>query len=318
MSPPGALERLERVLVMVPWLLDRPGVSVDEVTERFDITADDLAADLDVLGYCGLPGYGGGDLIEASLVGDRVVVRMADAFRRPLRLSRDEALTLLLAARAVAGAAALPESEALRTAVRTLEDALHLDDETPQVTVDLTAPGDEHLPGLREAVADRRVVRMSYRSGSTGEERARVVEPWAVTGHLGAWYLHGYCRHARGPRHFRLDRIRDLAVTDEQAAAVPAEAASVPAYTPSPDDEAVTVDLDPDAWWVAEWAVVDDVADRTEPDGVVRRVQLRIGGRDWLVRLALAHAHAVRVVAPADLAEEVAERARATLARYEA
>jgi predicted DNA-binding transcriptional regulator YafY len=72
---------------MVPWLLEHPGISIAEVSERFGVARDELTEDLDILGYCGLPGYGGGDLIEVSVMGDRIVVRMADFFARPLTLS---------------------------------------------------------------------------------------------------------------------------------------------------------------------------------------------------------------------------------------
>lgn len=338
----GTLGRLERILVMVPWLLDHPGVSVSEVTERFGVPEAELLADLDVLGYCGLPGYGGGDLIEASVAGDRVVVRMADFFHRPLRLNVREALTLVLAAQTLAAVTGLPESEALRSALDKLHAALGAatggstsgaggrgrargtgadtgvesgpESAGPHVAVDLSAPGEQHLAALRQAVADQRVVRLTYRSASKAEVAEREVEPWGLVGRLGSWYLQGYCRRAEGSRDFRLDRIRDLAVTTE---VLPARLGAPvphgpPVYEPGPDDEQIVLDLSPDAWWVAEWLVVDDVADQ----GAQRRVTLRTGERAWLVRLLLGLGDTARVVSPGDLADDVAALASATLARY--
>lgn len=318
--PAGTLARLERILTMVPWLLDHPGTPVEEVCQRFAVSRDELASDLDILGYCGLPGYGGGDLVEASIVGDRVLVRMADFFRRPLRLSLREALTLLLAARTMTGVAGLAESAALRRAEATLTRLIGAaageagDAEAdPRIAVDLSAPGDEHLTALREAVEAHRVVRMTYRSGSRAEVTERDVEPWSLTGSLGAWYLQGYCRMAQAPRAFRLDRIRDLAVTAEVAD--PAEhpvGAATPLYEPGPDDERVVLDLGPDAWWVTEWAVVDDVSEHDH----VRRVTLRSGSREWITRLVLSLGGSATVVEPAGLRAAVAARARAVLERY--
>lgn len=317
----STLDRLERILAMVPWLLDHPGSTVAEVSARFGITGEELAADLDVLGYCGLPGYGGGDLVETSIVGDRVLVRMADFFRRPLRLNLREAMTLLLAARALSSVAVLPESKALRSAEGKLSALLGSaagdggDDAGggASIAVDLTAPGDELLPALREAVERSRVVRLSYRSGSRAALTQRAVEPWGLTGALGSWYLHAYCRMAQGPRAFRLDRIRELEVTDEVADPERRGSGSAPpVYQPAPDDEKVVLDLAPQAWWVAEWAVVEHVAER----GDIRRVTLRAARREWIARLVLSLGDGVTVVEPADLGESVAALAVAALRRY--
>jgi predicted DNA-binding transcriptional regulator YafY len=306
-----ALQRLERILVLVPWLLERGGATVDEVTEHFAITRAELADDLDVLGYCGLPGYGGGDLIEASLVGDRVGVRMADFFRRPLRLSVREAVTLLLAARGLAGVDGLPESAGLRRAVAKLEAALGVD--AAGLAIDLRAPGDELVPRLRAAIADREVVSLVYRSASA-ETTERDVEPWAVVGAQGAWYLQAWCRSARGARDFRLDRIAALRVTGERLRAdSPPAAPSAPAYAPQPGDVEVVVDLRRPAWWIADEVVADTVAERR---GGVRRVTLRTAAPERIARLLLRAAPDTRVVAPAALRERVRALAADTLARY--
>ena len=313
MTRPGnTLARLERLLTMVPWLLEHPGVAIDEVSERFGVARDELAGDLDILGYCGLPGYGGGDLVEVSLMGDRIVVRMADFFARPLNLSVREAVTLLLAARALSSVEGLAESDALRRAAATLEGALGA--EAVRVAVDLTTEGDQWLGPVREAVAGGRVVELVYRSAKRAETSSRVVEPWAVVAAGGAWYLQGYCRTASGPRDFRLDRIKELRVTDERVSSPPPAQPAPPVYRPGPDDIAVALDLAPAAWWVAEWAVVD----RVTGSGRSRRVELRTPDLEWAARLVLQLGGNAAVVGPPALKERVSELARQTLAGYEA
>lgn len=313
------LQRLERILVMVPWLLEHPGASMDELGERFEVSSEELASDLDVLGYCGLPGYGGGDLVETSIVGDRVVVRMADFFRRPLRLSLHEALTLLLAARVLGGVRTLAESDPLRRAEAKIERALGAGEgrrspagePAPAIAVELGAAGDEHLPVLRGAIAEQRVVRLVYRAGSTGATTERAVEPWAIVGSLGAWYLQGFCRRVQEPRDFRLDRVRELAVTEEVAAARP-ERPRPPAYEPAAGDTPVVLELGAGAWWVAEWVVADEV--REQEDRLV--VTFRTPALEWVARLVVGLGDAVRVVEPAALRARAGDLAREVLARY--
>ena len=311
MSRPGhTLQRLERILTMVPWLLDHPGVTIGEISERFAVEPEELTQDLDILGYCGLPGYGGGDLVEVSIVGDRVAVRMADFFARPLTLSMREAVTLLLAGRALASVEGLVESDALARAVATLESALGAD--AARVAVDLRTEGDQWLPAARQAVDAGRVVHLVYRSASKAETTQRDVEPWAVVGHAGAWYLQGYCRLAQAPRDFRLDRVREMAVTTERAAPVP-EQPPAPVYRPDPDDIAVTLDLQPPAWWVAEWAVID--ADTVDRKGR-RRITLRTPSLEWAARLVLRLGGDAAIVDPPQLRERVGELVEATLDGY--
>lgn len=317
------LQRLERILLMVPWLLEHPGASVDEVTDRFGMTREDLAGDLDVLGYCGVPGYGGGDLIEASLVGERVSVRMADFFRRPLRLSLREAMTLLLAGEALADVPGLAESAALRTAVAKLRTVVKdqgrapvhaappsLD--LPRVAVDLSAPGDEHLPVLRQALAARRAVELTYRSASKAETTRRTVEPWGVVGAGGAWYLQGWCQSAEAPRDFRLDRIRALTLTDEPVVDRPRVVTPPLVYEPGADDVEVMLELEARDWWVAEHVR----ASRVENRGDRALVTFSTAELEWVARLLLRLGGRATIVAPAILRERVRARAAAALARY--
>lgn len=308
--PAGALHRLERILTMVPWLLSNPGVTLGEISERFDVPREELTEDLDILGYCGLPGYGGGDLVEVTIHGDRVSVRMADFFSRPVTLSMREAVTLLLSARALSSIEGLAESAALRSAVATLEEALG--SQAARVKVDLGTEGDQWLSRAREAVAQRAVVHLVYRSASKAQTTERDVEPWGVVGAGGAWYLQGYCRAAKGPRDFRLDRVKDLRLTDERAPAPPPDQPAPPVYRPEAGDTPVTLDLQPGAWWVAEWAVVD--ADDTNRS--VRRVTLRTPTLEWAARLVLQLGGQAGVVSPPELVQRVQQLAKTTLAGY--
>lgn len=308
--PARTLQRLERILVMVPWLLENPGVTLDEISERFGGLRDEVAEDLDILGYCGLPGYGGGDLVEVSIVGDRVSVRMADFFSRPLNLSLREAVTLLLAGQALSSVEGLPESEPLRRATARLEAVLG--SQAARVAVDLRSDGDQWLSLARRAVAEQHVVHLTYRSASKAETTQRDVEPWAVVGHGGAWYLQGYCHQAQGPRDFRLDRVKNLQITDEPVASRPPVQPRLPVYQPADDDTAVTLELAPEAWWVAEWAVVDeDVKKRS-----TRRITLRTPSVEWAARLVLQLGGHASVVSPDQVQQRVRDLATATLKGY--
>ena len=98
----GAGDHLPRLLALVPYLLAHPGARLADVAREFGVSEQRLRADLDLLWVCGLPGHGPGDLIDVSYEGERVTLSNAETIARPLRLTADEALALIVALRALA------------------------------------------------------------------------------------------------------------------------------------------------------------------------------------------------------------------------
>ncbi|MCR4424627.1 MAG: WYL domain-containing protein [Firmicutes bacterium] len=70
---------------------------------------------------------------------------------------------------------------------------------------------------LEYASLEQRVVRMVYRKQGAQEESRREVEPLGLVYYWfhDAWYLIAFCRRSHEIRHFRVDRIRALVMTDE-------------------------------------------------------------------------------------------------------
>src|SRR5206468_3704498 len=132
----------------------------------------------------------------------------------------------------------------------------------------------------------------------------------------GRNYLEGWCRRAEAVRLFRLDRVLELTVLDAPADP-PLEAQprdlSEGLFQPSPQDLLVTLDLSPDAAWVAEYYPTESVVDNGR-GGVL--ATLRTSDLRWVRRLALRLAGNLTVVAPAELAAEVSAEANRALAAY--
>ena len=287
MSSPRTAERLSRILAMLPWVIAHPGSTVDEVCERFDYTRSDLLKDLNLVVVCGLPGYGPGDLMDAFIDEDEVVVDAADYFSRPVRLTAAEALMLLAAGMAVLSSGTAPP--ALDSAVRKLQSVIAPDAES--VTVDIGSEP-EIAATLRQAASAGRVVTITYTAIGSGETTTRDIEPWTVFSTLGNWYVNGHCRRADSDRVFRVDRIRDLIETTDTFD--PPSASSTPEirYSPSVDDVTARIALTPAASWVSDYYPVSIVSEG--PDGkvidfsatdpmVTARLLLRLGDHASLV-----------------------------------
>ncbi len=320
----GASPRLERLLILVPWVMAHPGATVDEVIDRFKITREDLVADLELLIVCGLPPFGPGDMIEAWIDGDHIHLAAAEYLSRPLRLTRWEAVTLLVMGRALASLPGLTEGDSLHRALAKIEGALSpeeaaaAEDLAARVAVDLEGTGAEPLlADLRDAIAGHERLRITYYSFGRDELTERNVDPYVVFSTLGNWYLLARDGTSEEERIFRVDRIKDLAATGEHFELPPGfdpeRAAAGGLFVPSTRDIEVILDVAPDAGWVLEVTPHD----RAEPlDGGWTRMTLRTSHLEWLERLVLRLGEDVRVVAPDALADRVRTAAARALAAY--
>jgi proteasome accessory factor C len=282
---------LSRILALIPYVLGKEGggVGVDEIVERFGYTEAELARDLDTVFVCGLPGYGPGDLMEAYIDEDEVVIDAADYFERAPRLTPTEAISLLASGMAiVASGQGSPE---LARAVDKLAKVV-VPDAGDAISIDV-APESEMLGDLRGAASQQKVVTITYRSIGKETETVRDVEPWQVFTTLGNWYLQAYCRLVDGERNFRVDRIRSLVVTDEPFSRPESVPGPSVTYAPSEEDIACEISLGPGAQWVLDYYPVE-ILRTTKNRTIVRfhsidaevpaRLLLRLGDRARLLK----------------------------------
>jgi proteasome accessory factor C len=288
MSSVRTAHRLSRILGMLPWVIGHPGVTVSEVCERFGYTRAELARDLELVFVCGMPGYGPGDLMDAYIDGDEVVVDMADYFSRPLRLTPAEALVLLAGGMVLLSSGAAPE--ALATAVAKLQTVL-----MPEVgALAVDPPAAPALVGLLgKAAGGGEVVEITHTSLASGATTIRLVEPWRVFSTLGNWYLVGYCRLAADERIFRIDRIQRAVPTGELFSPSDEPLSADVRYTPGVDDAQAVIRLRRPAAWVADYYPVESLGSDGQGDLV------RFSASDAAVTARLL----VRLGADADLVE---------------
>lgn len=308
-----AAARLRRLLAMVPWLAANDGPAVDEVCARFAISRAELQRDLELLTYyVGVPPYGPERLFHVTIEGGRVFAHLTPALDRPLRLTPDEAIALVVAGQALAEVPGAESEGALARALAKVAELLGVDP-AEAVDVDLGTASAPALATLRQAVAAGRRVAIEHVSLTGGERTTRTVDPWQVVHDAGTWYLAGH-DHLRGEtRTFRVDRIVSARVLDEPADPAP-EAAAKPTFAPADDDPRVTLRLAPPARWVVETYPVEavEVAD----DGTVQAT-LAIASIGFLESLLVRLGPDATVLdASAGLADAGARAATRTLSRY--
>lgn len=315
----SASDRVARLLAVVPWIAANDGPTLDAVCERFGVSRRKLLDDLAVLEMVGVPPYTPDTLIEVTIEGDRVWLRFADTFARPLHLTPEQGLALVAAGTASQGLTGGDREGPLATALAKLAGVLGIDPaEAVSVTLGETRPG--ILDTLRAAVTDHRRVRIDYYTYGRDERTTRDVEPWAVFAHDGAWYLDAHCHLAGARRRFRVDRVVEAEALDTTFEPPPdptdpAGPVGAEPFVLGPDLPRVTLEVAPSARWVVDQYPVDHV---DEADGGRLRVRLAVTATPWLERLLVRLGDQARVVEADDAAhlDAGARAAQRILDRY--
>ncbi len=343
MSRLTATDRLARLLAIIPWVAEHDRVPIDEVSRRFDYPRNELVQDLgEVVFMVGVHPFTPDTLIEVEIDDDdNVSIRYATWFSKPLSLSRQQQVALLLAGRALLdldSGIAENESRSALPAGGPVDDA-HLDAQAGDehagpllraitklelagglsegtLELRLGSSSADVLATLRSSVERRQAVEIDHYSFSRDERRVRIVEPWRVFASEGHWYLAGWCRRADAERIFRVDRIESARLLDEiiepQVFATDDEDAVLGSVS-DPSRPRLVLDVERDDAWIGAWYPTDDVEER--PDGRLR-ISMPVTGPAFVERLLVRLGTTSSVVeAPDGWGTELGVAAARTISR---
>lgn len=305
-------QRLRRLLAVLTWLNRVRRAPLEELAERFGMTAEELVADLELAACCGLPPYTPDQLMEILVDEHEVVAHLGPELSRPRRLTAAEGFALAASARAILATPGSDPDGALARALSKLEAALGA---AGGLRVDLG--GGPHLADVRDALAQGRQLAVRYYSLSSDEETDRVIDPVDVVAIDGRWYLDAWCHRAGGMRRFRVDRLVSVQQTgspvEHTRRAAPAKGGPA-AFVPGPDATVVTLAVDMAGLWLVE--AVPDLGTSPLPDGRTE-VHLAVASTVWFERLLLQLGPHAEVLSPPEMVDAGRAAAHRLLERYQ-
>jgi proteasome accessory factor C len=307
----GAVSQLARLLALIPWLLQRPGVSITAAASEFGITEAQLRADLGLAFFCGLPGHMPDDLIDVSLEDDRIVVTNADTIARPLRLAPDEAVALLVGLRALSDVPSPAGPDTLDRVIVKLERAAgDAADAHRHVTVAIEG-SDVAQEALSTALRQGRRLALRYYVPARDEVTSREVDPIRLLVVDGHSYLQAWCLLADDLRLFRLDRVEAAHVLD-----TPSTPRTTPPFRETIfDAEAapwrVQLAVSPSAEWLLDTYRCEVVT--REPSLII---DLPVADLGWARQLVLRLGGTVSPLGPEELVDAVRHDAEQALRQY--
>ena len=304
------MNRTDRLVAMVMHLQGRRVVRAAELATRFEVSLRTVYRDVAALGEAGVPIAGEAGVGYSLVKGYHLP---------PVMLTADEATALFVGAEMVKQFTDASLSGPMGAVLDKLRAVLprdgqeHVERLSRQTVIvgrtGHTAPDPAAHPWLlpvQRGVAQRRVLRLCYRTGSRGDETTRDVEPLGVVFYGGAWYLVAWCRLRRDFRHFRIDRIQRLELLAETFAVRPDF--SLARHLDEEMDDRETV---PARVWLAKRA---QQRARSESYATLVEERPRDGGAEfslytfsleWLARWLLSFGTEAEALAPPRLRELV-------------
>jgi len=184
-----------------------------ELAERYEVSIRTIERDINALQQGGVPIYAdvgrrGGYALDKSMSLPPLNFTAAESVALAVALHRSLDAPFAQAGRSALGKilAGLPERDA--AAARDLAARVGMID-------NCDPPAAPMIPPLVEqAVRTRRVLEFDYRD-RFGTGTRRRVEPVLLLHGFESWYLAGWCLLRDAARSFRVDRMTDIALTDE-------------------------------------------------------------------------------------------------------
>lgn len=202
--------KLNRLLGIVVYLLNREVVSARALAEKFEVSPRTIQRDMDSIGEAGIP--------VGSIQGKSGGYYILDSFKMNRQLLQSEDYMYILAA-----LKGLVSGYNSRRAEETVEKMISLSpavipSEQPfRLQLDTLREGSGTLHSIEvieEAIRGRTGVQFQYTDAQQSVS-SRYVEPLLLSYRWYAWYLFAYCCQREDYRLFRLSRIREIRNTGQ-------------------------------------------------------------------------------------------------------
>lgn len=201
--------KIDRLLGITIFLLNRSKVSARVLSERFEVSPRTIQRDIEALGKAGIPvmaTYGAGGGYE-----------IVNSFKMEKQAANDDDYAFILTA--LKGLSTAYDNPKVNATLEKILSVARPGLSSQNICLDFSVlrEGDktsEWLKLLQAAVSVKKTVGFDY-TNAENIQTGRSVEPLAVTYKWYSWYLFGYCTLKRDYRFFKLARMSNLKMTDK-------------------------------------------------------------------------------------------------------
>jgi predicted DNA-binding transcriptional regulator YafY len=202
--------KIDRLLGIVIYLLNRDTVSARALAEKFEVSPRTIQRDMETLCLAGIP--------VAAAQGVNGGYSIVESFRMSKHIMNPEDFIFIITA--LKGLSSAYENRRIEATFEKFMALSPADKGTlPHIHLDFGVLREgfkvsDYLTDMETAIHKKMALKFEYTS-TENHITQRIVEPVAVTYKWYAWYLFGYCREKQDYRLFRLSRIRNLKLTSQ-------------------------------------------------------------------------------------------------------
>lgn len=224
--------KIERLLSILVVLLNKEVASADELAKKFEVSKRTIYRDIESLAMAGLPvvtihGRNGGVRLMPSYTMDKYL--FSDIEKQSIINALNMQKTML--------------QEDSETLINKLENLIgsnasfhNLSFYSPTIhRKEIEEEIKDKVIALREAIAMKKKVEITYVS-LHGDLSTRVISPFHMHLNDGSWYIEAYCEIRSANRVFKLTRIREYILLDDQTMEIHRKE-----FTSPPSDEMVSL-----------------------------------------------------------------------------
>ena len=292
----------------------RSGVGLDDLARDLECVRRTVYRDLDALMYAGFP-------VMSERRDGRVYYRFIESFKLDhVPFTPDEILALAFSEDLLQTLEGTVFHDSIRSALAKIRAGLgpelssYLGKLTESIRVmpgphKRYAQASDAIRALNDAILSRRTITIEYRTGRSGEERRRDLDPYKVWYRSGGLYVIGYDHRSSEIRTFAINRILSIDETNEPFEI--RENFDFDSYTASAfgviAQPATTVRIRFVAAWRAHvlehtWHPSQKLSEL--PDGGVE-LRMEVGGSEELRNWVLSFGSGAEVLEPEDLRDDV-------------
>ncbi len=208
--------KIDRLLSIIVYLLNRDLVPAKALADRFGVTVRTIQRDMEAIELAGIPIF--------TIQGPRGGYGIMDSWKMDRQLmSLDDLYVIITALEGVGSSLADSGIDSTLEKVKTLLPGPGLElfsERNEKLSIDFSMMGGdprqrETFRIVRKAVENEQLLRFSYTSNKL-EQSCRTVEPMTIAFRWRSWYLFGYCREREDYRLFRISRIREPELIDSR------------------------------------------------------------------------------------------------------
>jgi len=303
---------LNRLLGIVYLLMNKETVTAAELAERFEVSVRTIYRDIEELGMAGIPIYtkkgrfGGISLTEQFVLNKMLVTKA-------------EQKQILAALASLQETGAQEEEQTLRKMKEFFKE-----DSESWVSIDFSDWSDRRqklYEQIKDAILHRKVIIFDY-YGQNARMSHRAVEPIQLLFKEYTWYLRAFCRERQAMRLFKLLRMKRVAVTGQEFILTADKLREIGAdkkaeeASPPPEGEVkIVVRIDAsEAYRVYDRFEEEEITVLENGDFVVHLVCLP---DNWIYGVLLTFGASAEVLEPETVRNEVRDRLRLMLKKYE-